>query len=191
MRILHILLLGGLVGASAGMLMAASEPRLETVQHVDLNRYAGRWYEIARYPNKFEMKCAGDVTAEYVTKGNGDMRVINTCAARDGRVVRSVGTAKIADASTNAKLKVAFFWPFYGKYWVLDVGDKYDYAVVGEPGRDYLWILSRTPAMPDAVYEKILNRLPARGYDPEKLVRTHQSGAAKRSMAGAETSAGK
>jgi apolipoprotein D and lipocalin family protein len=179
MRTRHILLLGGLIGVSAGMLMAASEPRLETVQHIDLNRYAGRWYEIARYPNKFEMKCARDVTAEYVTKENGDIRVVNTCTAQNGKLVRSVGTAKVADASSNAKLKVAFFWPFYGKYWVLDLGENYEYAVVGEPGRDYLWILSRTPAMPDGVYEKIVNRLPARGYDPEKLVRTHQSVAAK------------
>ncbi|HET6145258.1 MAG TPA: lipocalin family protein [Candidatus Acidoferrales bacterium] len=191
MRIRQILLLGGLIGVNAGMLMAASESRLETVQHVDLNRYAGRWYEIARYPNKFETKCARDVTAEYAPKENGDIRVVNSCTAQDGRAVRSVGTAKVADTSTNAKLKVAFFWPFYGKYWVLDVGDKYDYAVVGEPGRDYLWILSRTPAMPDAVYEKILNRLPARGYDPEKLVRTHQSGASKTLTAGAGTSVGK
>jgi len=179
MRTRHILLLGGLIGFSAGMLTAASEPRLETVQHIDLNRYAGRWYEIARYPNRFEKKCARDVTAEYSTKQNGDLRVVNSCTAPDGRMVRSEGTAKVVDASTNAKLKVAFFWPFYGKYWVLDFGENYEYAVVGEPGRDYLWILSRTPEMPDAVYGKILNRLPARGYDPEKLVRTPQSGAAK------------
>lgn len=191
MRIRHILLFGGLMGFGAGMLMAASEPRLETVPHVDLNRYAGRWYEIARYPNKFEVKCARDVTADYSPKGNGDLRVVNTCTAKDGSEVRSVGTAKVADASTNAKLKVAFVWPFYGKYWVLDVGEKYEYAVVGEPGRDYLWILSRTPAMPDAVYEKILNRLPARGYDPEKLVRTHQSGAGNTLTAGAGPSARK
>ena len=161
------------------MAMAASEPPLETVPHIDLSRYTGRWYEIARYPNKFETKCARDVTAEYSTKENGDIRVVNSCTAPNGRLVRSVGTAKVVDTSTNSKLKVAFFWPFYGKYWVLDLGERYDYAVVGEPGRDYLWILSRTPAMPDSTYEKILNRLPARGYDPEKLVRTHQSGAAK------------
>ena len=159
--------------------MAASAPPLVTVQHIDLNRYAGRWYEIARYPNKFEVKCARDVTAEYSTKQNGDLRVVNTCVAKDGGVVRSVGTAKVTDASTNAKLKVAFFWPFYGKYWVLDLGADYEYAVVGEPGRDYLWILSRTPTMPDSVYSKILNRLPALGYDPERLARTHQSSAAK------------
>ena len=161
------------------MVMAASEPPLETVPHIDLSRYAGRWYEIARYPNKFELKCARDVTAEYSTKENGDIRVVNSCTAPNGRAVRSVGTAKVVDPSTNSKLKVAFFWPFYGKYWVLDLGEKYDYAVVGEPGRDYLWVLSRTPSMADSTYEKILSRLPSRGYDPEKLVRTHQSEAAK------------
>jgi apolipoprotein D and lipocalin family protein len=179
MQTRHALLLAGLIGVTAGMLTAASAPPLATVQHIDLNRYAGRWYEIARYPNKFELKCARDVTAEYSTKENGDLRVVNTCTAKTGKIVQSVGTAKVVDASTNAKLKVAFFWPFYGKYWVLDLGENYDYAVVGEPGRDYLWVLSRTPQMPDGVYEKILNRLPARGYDPEKLLRTPQSGAAK------------
>jgi apolipoprotein D and lipocalin family protein len=175
----NVIVFAGLIGAGAGLMMAASAPSLETVPHIDLNRYVGRWYEIARYPNSFERKCDHDVTAEYSKKENGDIRVINACLSQNGKVDRSVGTAKVVDASTNAKLKVTFFWPFYGKYWVIDLGENYEYAVIGEPSRDYLWILSRTPVMQDAVYGKILNRLPARGYDPEKLVRTHQTALAK------------
>lgn len=177
MRTRNIVILAGLIGVGAGLAMAAAEPPLETVPHMDLDRYIGRWYEIARYPNKFERKCDHDVTAEYSKKENGDIRVVNACISPNGKMDRSVGTAKVVDASTNAKLKVAFLWPFFGKYWVIELGQNYEYAVVGEPSRDYLWILSRTPAMPDATYEKILNRLPACGYDPEKLLRTRQTAA--------------
>lgn len=171
--------MAGLIGVGAGLAMAVSGPPLETVPHIDLDRYAGRWYEIARYPNKFERKCAHDVTAEYSAKVNGDIQVINACISQDGKVERTAGNAKVVETSTNAKLKVSFFRPFYGKYWVIDLGENYEYAVVGELSREYLWILCRTPAMPDAVYGKILNRLPALGYDPEKLVRTRQTGASK------------
>jgi apolipoprotein D and lipocalin family protein len=164
---------------AAGLLMAGSEPPLETVRHVDLNRYVGRWFEIARYPNWFEKKCDRDITAEYSTKENGDIRVVNACITHAGKTNRSEGTAKVVDASTNAKLKVTFFWPFYGKYWVLELGDEYEYAVVGEPSRQYLWILSRTPVLQDAVYQNILQQLTANGYEPQKLVRTTQTSVVK------------
>jgi len=153
----------------------AATPPLETVRHVDLNRYTGRWFEIARYPNSFERKCARDVTAEYSMKENGAIRVVNACVTATGKIDRSEGTARVVDASTNAKLKVTFFWPFYGKYWIIGLGDQYEYAVVGEPSREYLWILSRTPVMQDAVYENILRQLAASSYDPGKLVRTPQT----------------
>src|SRR5579872_3645261 len=123
MRTRNLFLLAGLIGVGAGLVMAAAEPPLETVQHIDLSRYVGRWYEIARYPNKFERKCDRDVTAEYSKKEDGDIRVVNACVSSNGKVNRSVGTAKVVDASSNAKLKVAFFWPFSGKYWVIDLGD--------------------------------------------------------------------
>lgn len=164
---------------ATGLLMASSEPPLETVRHVDLNRYVGRWFEIARYPNRFERNCDRDVTAEYSIKQNGRIRVVNACTNRTGSIERSEGTAKIVDPSTNAKLKVTFFWPFYGDYWIIDLGNDYEYAVVGEPSRHYLWILSRTPALTDSVYQKITQQLPAKGYDPQKLVRTTQSAAVK------------
>jgi len=135
--------------------------------------------EIARYPNRFEKKCDRDVTAEYSIKDNGKIRVVNTCTARTGKTEQSEGTAKVVDASTNAKLKVTFFWPFYGKYWIIDLGDEYEYSVVGEPSRHYLWILSRSPVMQDSVYQNILHQLTANGYEPRKLVRTTQTAAGK------------
>ena len=167
------------VAALAGFLVAVAGPPLETVRHVDLDRYTGRWFEIARYPNRFERKCDRDVTAEYSKKENGTIRVVNACVTRTGAIERSEGTAKIVDPSTNAKLKVTFFWPFYGKYWIIGLGDQYEYAVVGEPSREYLWILSRTPAIQDALYRKILLQVAASGYEPRKLVKTTQTAAVK------------
>lgn len=179
MRMRNIVVLASLIGATAGVIVAASEPQLETVRRVDLDRYVGLWFEIARYPNWFERKCDRDVTAEYSIKENGKIRVVNACITRTGKIERSEGTAKVVDASTNAKLKVTFFWPFYGKYWIIDLGDEYEYAVVGEPSRQYLWILSRTPVMQDLVYENILHQLTAKGYEPQKLVMTTQTAAVK------------
>ena len=168
-------MLGGFIAASIGLAMANSDPPLATVGHVDLNRYIGRWFEIARYPNRFERKCDRDVTAEYSIERNGRIRVVNACVTRKGKVEQSKGTAKVVDASTNAKLKVTFFWPFYGNYWIIELGNDYEYAVVGEPSRHYLWILSRSPAMQDSVYEGILHRLATYGYDPRKLAKTTQT----------------
>ncbi len=167
------------VAVLAGLLAATTAPPLETVRHVDLNRYTGRWFEIARYPNSFERKCDRDVTAEYSTKPDGTIRVVNACITSSGKISRSEGTAKVVDASTNARLKVTFFWPFYGKYWIIGLGDQYEYAVVGEPSREYLWILSRTPGMQDALYQKILLQVAASGYDAAKLARTPQTAAPK------------
>lgn len=176
MRKRSLILLGGLVGVAAGWALAKSRPSLETVTTVDLNRYLGRWYEIARYPNSFERKCARDVTAQYSFKPNGDIRVVNTCTTSSGSIARSVGTAKTVEKATNAKLKVTFFWPFYGDYWIIDLGRDYDYAVVGEPSRKYLWILSRTSQIPQDLYLRIAARLASKGYDASKLIRTRQTG---------------
>lgn len=171
----NALILVGLLGMAAAGALARSNPPLDTVPQVDLGRYAGRWYEIARYPNRFERKCDRDVTADYSIKRNGEIRVTNSCLKSNGTVSRAVGTAKVADKSTNAKLKVAFFWPFYAKYWIIDLGREYDYAVVGGPSRRYLWILSRTPQISDDLYSSITARLAAKGYDASKLIRTRQT----------------
>jgi apolipoprotein D and lipocalin family protein len=174
MRVRDIVMLGISMGVVVAI-AAGSAPPLQTVAHVDLNRYVGKWFEIARYPNWFERKCDRDVTAEYSMKDDGGIRVVNTCVTVGGKVQRSVGTARVVDASTNAKLRVTFFWPFYGKYWVIGLGNQYEYAVVGEPSRGYLWILSRSAAMPEPVYEDIVQQVTAKGYDAKKLVRTKQT----------------
>jgi apolipoprotein D and lipocalin family protein len=151
------------------------QPALPVVDSVDLTRYAGKWYEIARYPNSFERNCTG-VTADYTLRDDGRVTVLNTCFERslDGRERTIEGTARAAD-DTGAKLKVTFFWPFEADYWILELGDNYEYAVVGEPGRQFLWILSRTPTMDEAVYNGILERLPALNYQPARLERVVQA----------------
>jgi apolipoprotein D and lipocalin family protein len=142
---------------------------------VDLDRYLGKWYEIARYPNRFEKDCASDVTAQYTLRADGKIEVVNSCRQSDGKVKYSKGSAKIADRQSNAKLKVTFFWLFYGNYWIIDLDPDYRYAVVSEPGRDYLWILSRTPQLDSAVYNQIAGRLREQGLDPARLIKPPQS----------------
>lgn len=143
---------------------------LEVVDHVELGRYTGRWYEIARYPNSFERGCVG-VTADYALRADGRIDVVNTCYENslDGEVRTIQGTARVVEPGTQAKLAVSFFGPFEGDYWILELGDDYEYAVVGEPRRDFLWILSRKPSLDPVLYEQILDRLPDRGYDPQFL----------------------
>lgn len=155
---------------------AAFHPPLPTVQQVDLSRYTGKWYEIARYPAWFERDCTAS-TAEYTARPDGKIDVVNTCR-REGELDVAEGVARVVDEDTNAKLKVTFFWPFAGDYWIIELGEDYQYAVIGEPTRNYLWILSRTPTMDDALYQSILSRLPELGYDPDKLIRTEQPGTA-------------
>jgi apolipoprotein D and lipocalin family protein len=146
-------------------------PPLDVVDKVDLDRYSGRWYEIARYPNSFERGCVG-VTADYTPRANGRITVVNTCfeSSLDGPSREIRGSARVADKTTNAKLKVTFFWPFEADYWIIDLDEDYQYAVVGEPSRSFLWILSRTPQMDEILYEDIVATLPDKLYDPERLL---------------------
>lgn len=134
---------------------------------VDLNRYAGLWYEIGRYENGFERGCEG-VTAQYTVRDDGLVGVLNTCrqGAVDGPEKASEGKAKIVEGSENAKLKVSFFGPLYvGDYWVLDRADDYSWSIVGEPSGRYLWLLSRTAQPSAQTRETILSRTRALGYD--------------------------
>jgi apolipoprotein D and lipocalin family protein len=164
-----------LAGAFPMARAAGSDSPLATVPKVDLNRYVGRWYEIAKYPNRFERKCQSNVMANYAIRPDGKISVVNSCATRDGKINQSNGWAKIVDQNTGAKLKVTFFWPFFGDYWILELGATYEYAVIGEPSRQYLWILSRTSKMDEAVYAGITSRLVAKGYDASKLERMKQA----------------
>jgi apolipoprotein D and lipocalin family protein len=141
--------------AYAAVAVGVRKDELEVVQSVDLTRYAGRWYEIARLPNSFQKKCADSVTANYTMREDGKIKVINRCRKASGEYATAQGEAKIVDKKTNAKLKVTFFWPFYGDYWILDLRPNDEYAAVGEPHRKYLWILSRSPRMDEALYQAV------------------------------------
>ena len=159
---------------SAAVSLVDRKDDLEVVQSVDLSRYVGRWYEIARLPNSFQKKCAGAVTADYRMREDGKIEVINQCRKASGEYAKAEGKAKIVDKKTNAKLKVTFFWPFYGDYWILDLGPNYEYAVVGEPDRKYLWILSRSPQMDEALFQQLLDKMEAKGFNTEMMIRTSQ-----------------
>jgi apolipoprotein D and lipocalin family protein len=133
---------------------------------VDLSRYAGLWYEVGRYENSFERGCEA-VTAEYSLREDGLVRVVNACrrGGVEGPVKSVEGKAKIVAGSRNAKLKVSFFGPFYGDYWILDHADDYSWSIVGEPSGRYLWLLSRTARPSAEARAKIMNRTAALGYD--------------------------
>lgn len=178
MRILP--LLAGVIIVSVTSITCSSPVRqqasnLQVVPYVDVNKYIGTWYEIARYPNRFQKGCVG-TTAQYSLRDDGKIDVLNQCRENslNGRVLSAKGTAKIVDKKTNAKLKVTFFWPFYGHYWIIDLGENYEYAVVGHPDRKYLWVLSRTPEMEEPLYNQILVRINQQGYDVSKLMKTQQ-----------------
>jgi apolipoprotein D and lipocalin family protein len=151
-------------------------PALETVPYVDLARYLGTWYEIASFPQSFQRGCTAS-TATYTLRDDGQLDVMNRCrlGSPNGEEKAARGRARVVDRSTNAKLEVSFFRPFWGAYWIIDLAQDYSYAVVGHPGRDYLWILSRTPTMSDETYQRIVARLRAQGYETSRLVRTVQA----------------
>jgi apolipoprotein D and lipocalin family protein len=149
---------------------------LETVTHVDIDRYMGVWYEIARYPNSFQKGCVGS-RATYTLMEDGKVSVLNECndGSFSGKLRYAKGKAWTVDKGTNAKLKVSFFWFFAGDYWIIDLADDYSYVVVGHPKRKYLWILSRTKTMENEAYEGILRRLTEiHHYDTSKLIKTLQ-----------------
>ncbi len=156
----------------AGVAALDRKGELEVVGAVDLSRYVGRWYEIARLPNRFEKKCGDSVTATYTLRSDGKVDVVNRCRKANGEYTTAAGKAKIVDKKTNAKLKVTFFWPFYGDYWILDLGPNYEYAVVGAPNRDYLWILSRTPQLNEQLYQRLLTEMATRGFATDRMIRT-------------------
>ena len=157
------------------ILAAPAAKPLATVPSVDLHRYAGDWYEIARYPNRFQKECASDVHVRYALQDDGKISVRNECQKPNGKSAVATGTAKIVDTKTNAKLKVTFFWPFYTDYWIIDLDPEYRYAVVGDPDRKSLWILSRSKELDAAVYQRILKHVAENGFDTSKLVKTRQS----------------
>ena len=149
---------------------------LRVVPSVDLNRYAGKWYEIARLPNWFQKDCASDVTATYALRPDGKISVLNECREKDGSLKAAKGTARPAAAKEpNTKLKVTFFWPFSGNYWIIDLDPDYKWVAIGEPDRDYFWILSRSPNLDDKTYQEILERAKNQGYNFSTLLKTRHN----------------
>ena len=149
-----------------------SYPPLKTVEKVEINNYLGVWYEIARYEHFFEKGCS-DVSATYTLREDGEIDVLNSCT-KEGEITTAKGIAYATDES-NSKLKVSFFRPFYGDYQILMLGENYDYAVIGEPSREYFWILSRSKKLGEETTALILNAMPSLGYDAKELIWTPQN----------------
>jgi len=145
---------------------------LEVVPHVELEKYLGKWYEIAHLPAKFQEGC-NETTATYTLSKDGSISVLNQ-ATKNGKMKQAKGKAKVVDKNSNAKLKVTFFWPFYGDYWIIKLGNDYDYAVVGTPNHKYLWILNRTPQMDNKLYSQLIEYVNSKGFDVNKLIKTLQ-----------------
>ena len=148
---------------------------LQTVSKVDLERYSGKWYEIASFPQRFQKGCQS-TTAAYTLSNKGYLIVENCCNRNsvNGKQSYIRGRAFVDKNSGNVKLKVQFFWPLRAKYWIIDLADDYSYAVVSHPNKKYLWILSRTPKMNEQTYGQILGRLKEKGFDLSKLKLTPQ-----------------
>lgn len=154
----------------------ASTPPLEVVPEFEVQRYLGRWYEIASFPQRFQEGCVA-TTADYSLREDGDIRVENRCrtGTLDGEPRSAVGVAWQPDPEgAPAKLRVSFFWPFWGAYWIVELDPDYQYAVVGHPSRDYLWILSRSPQMDPALYAELVRRIEAHGFESSRVRRTLQ-----------------
>jgi apolipoprotein D and lipocalin family protein len=164
------------------MVFAQNNTELKTVQNVDLKKYSGKWFEIARYENKFQKKCVGNTTATYSIKEDNKIEVVNECLEKDGDVKKAKGKARIADEKTNAKLEVRFAPAFlsflpqvWGDYWIIDLDENYQNVAIGDPKREYFWILSRKPEMDDATYQAILRRAEEKGFNPAKVYKTPQN----------------
>lgn len=171
---MHLKTIAAFFCATVGFGCASSGdlPPPQTVAKLDLNRYLGKWHEIARFDARFQRGCVGS-TAEYALLPDGRISVKNTChkETADGELKEATGVAWLPDPAEPAKLRVRFFWPFSADYWVIALDDDYQWAVVGHPSRDYLWILSRTATMDEELYKKILALITAQRYDVGKLIK--------------------
>lgn len=160
---------------------AADHRILRTIAALDVPRYMGTWFEIAKFPNVFQSKCAGGTRAEYRLREAGQLQVINRCRLENGDLIEAVGTARQIGPATSPKLEVRFapdwlaFLPFvWGDYWVIDLDEHYRLVAVSEPRREYLWILARTPQVGADDYNSLLARLAQQGFDLRRLEVTRQ-----------------
>lgn len=160
-----------------------AEVPVQVVQGMDAERYTGTWFEIARFPNRFQKQCAGDVSANYSLQPDQTLRVANKCRLADGQYEEAIGVARQADRTqANTKLKVRFapswlsWLPFvWADYWVIALDPDYRYALVGTPDHEYLWILSRSPALDAATYDTLVDKARIQGYDTTRLQKTSQT----------------
>jgi len=163
-----------LIGTS-GLESCTSVPEapLPTVASLDVPRYMGTWYEIAKLPNRFQASCASDTVARYRLSRDG-VDVLNRCRRADGSITSIAGRATVVAGSGGARLRVSFFWPIFGDYWVLALDPSYETVLVGEPSRQYAWVLARTPALDDVRLQALLARAQALGFDRAAFVRSPQ-----------------
>lgn len=145
---------------------------LETVKQVDVNKYLGKWYEVASIPNSFQKDCEC-TSAEYSLIDSTTIKVLNKCK-KENAFDNVEGKAFVVERTNNAKLKVQFFWPFKGDYWIIELDDNYQYAVVGTPSRKYLWILSRKPTLDENIYQSLLLKIKEKKFDITKIQKTKQ-----------------
>lgn len=168
-----VLLLGASAAAYAYNKFKRTYPHLNVYPKVDLKKYLGEWYEIARLPYKYERGCY-NTKAVYSSNEDGSIRILNYCNKNsiDGTLEIAEGKAFVSDEETNAKLKVQFAWPFKGDYWILDIGKEYEYALVGNPSRENLWILSRSPKLNGNSLKKLKNIAIREGFNINNLIFT-------------------
>lgn len=157
------------------MPLFAQQGNIKTVDFVDLKKYVGVWYEIAKIPNRFQSQCVKETTARYNLKENGEIEVINSCIDKNGKLDKTVGIARVVDKKTNSKLEVSFFsilgWrPFWGDYWIIGLDENYQWAIIGTPSRKYGWILSRKPQLDKEALNKIFQILKEQGYNTKDFV---------------------
>ncbi|MBU1701208.1 MAG: lipocalin family protein [Candidatus Eisenbacteria bacterium] len=158
------------------------------VERVELKKYTGLWYEIAKIPNRFQKKCAGNTSAFYSLRKDGRIDVVNRCIGRDNEQSEAKGVAKVVDKKSNAKLKVSFvklfgISLFWGDYWIIGLDKDYTYAVVGTPDRKYGWILSRTRTLSEEQLDRIFSLLRKQGYNPDDFEMTKHSPLSNKALA--------
>ena len=160
---------------------SANLPSVRTIASLDVPRYMGTWYEIAKFPNRFQAKCAANTRAQYLAQADGSVQVLNSCVTTDGSTIDALGKAHQVGPATSPKLQVRFApawlsWlsAVWGDYWVIDLDADYQLAAVSDATREYLWVLSRTPQVNAKAYDALLDRLKAQHFDVQKLERTPQ-----------------
>lgn len=167
-----------LLAAAPASNAESAPPPVQSVASLDLARYAGKWYEIAAFPMFFQRQCVADTTAEYTLRPDGELTVDNRCRTESGSD-QAIGRAWAVDGAGAGQFKVSFFWPFRADYWVIGLDPDYRWAVVGNPNRKYLWILSRTPQLPAADLERARLTASAQAYDLGQLKTTLQTETAR------------